>query len=323
MESFNISLKKEVCSLIPKTQEQALACLSAIIKSVGELSKNKLGEYIVIRTEMLEVFQFINALTEKIYGKSSIMEISDDTGFNDRIKYEVMLPQNLTTQILLDTETAFYDENKFLCFYNGISKYIIQTQEQSVEYIKGVYVACGTSNIVLSDKNMLGKKNTGYQMEFVFSSEKLSQDFSVLLAENNIITKQLKRKDFYVVYVQDFEQITSLIGVIGATKAFMALQNENAVRQMRNNVNRQNNCYSGNITKVVNASVEQLNYIKIIQDNIGIESLDESLRNVCYLRLANPDESLDNLVKLSTENLTKSGLYHRFKKLEKIAKEIS
>ncbi len=322
MESFNLLLKKEVCSIKPKTQELALSCLSAIIKSVGELSKNNNGEYIVIRTEMLEVFQFINTLTEKVYGKSSNLEISDDTGYNDRVKYEVTLPQEITTQILLDTETAFYDENKYLCFYDGISKYIVPTVEQSIEYIKGAYIACGTSNIVLSDKESLqGKKNTGYQMEFVFSSEKLSQDFSVLLAENDIITKQLKRKDFYVVYVQDFEQITSLIGTLGASKAFMVLQNENALRDMRNNVNRQNNCYSGNITKVVNASVEQLNNIKIIQESIGIENLDESLRNTCYLRLANPDESLDNLVKLSTEKLTKSGLYHRFKKIEKIAKE--
>ena len=91
---------------------------------------------------------------------------------------------------------------------------------------------------------------------------------------------------------------------------------------MRNDVNRQNNCSTANITKTVNASIEQLESIKILQETIGIENLDEPLKVACYLRLANPEESLDNLVKLSTDKISKSGLYHRFQKINKLAKEL-
>lgn len=323
METFNSKLKKEICLQKVSNQELALSMLSGIIKSVGEIKKSSNKEEIYISTEFVEVFECVNNLIMKIYSQSALLNISDDVGFNDRTKYEITLPSALTTQILLDTEVAYYDEEKFLCFNSGISKYITNTKEQIVEYVKGVFVACGTSNITISSAGDLSKKSTGYHLEFVFSSEALSMDFSSLLASVGILSKKLQRKDFFVVYVQDFEQVCSLLGLMGATKSYLDLQNENALREMRNNVNRQNNCFAANVNKLVNASFEQLNNIKIIQDTIGLEQLEPALQSVCYLRLANPDESLDNLVKLSTEKLSKSGIYHRFKKLEKIAKELN
>lgn len=321
MESFNVLLKKELCSLTPSAQENALSFLSAIIKTIGELSKDKNGEFVVLKTEMLETFDAINKVLSLVYGTTAELNLSDEVGYTERPKYEIVLPREFTKQILTDTEVAFYDEQKYLCFFDGISKYIIESESQITDYIKGAFLAVGTTNIVLSDEK-LSTKSSGYHLEFVFSSEKLSQDFSSLLAELNIITKNLKRKDFYVVYVQDFEQIISLLKIMSAKKSIMALENENALRDMRNKVNRQNNCSTANITKVVNASVEQMANIKAIQQTIGIEALELPLQTACYLRLANPDESLDNLVKLSSEKITKSGLYHRFAKIKKIASEL-
>ena len=62
--------------------------------------------------------------------------------------------------------------------------------------------------------------------------------------------------------------------------------------------------------------------INVINSTIGIESLPEDLQEVAVLRLANQEESLDELIKLSTIKLTRSGLNHRFRKLIKIAKEL-
>ena len=321
MENFNLMLKKELCSLTPSVQENALSFLSAMIKTVGELSKDKNGEFVVINTEVLEVFDAVNKILNLVYGETAELNLSDEVGYTEKPKYEIILPREITKQVLTDTEVAFFDEQKYLCFFDGISKYIIETESQIVDYIKGAFLTAGTTNIVLSDEK-LSTKSSGYHLEFVFSSEKLSHDFSSLLAELNIITKNLKRKDFFVVYVQDFEQILMLLQLMGTKKSIMALQNENALRDMRNKVNRQNNCEAGNISKIVNASVEQLKNIKIIQQTIGIEALERPLQTACYLRLANPDESLDNLVKLSTEKITKSGLYKRFAKIKKIASEI-
>jgi len=46
------------------------------------------------------------------------------------------------------------------------------------------------------------------------------------------------------------------------------------------------------------------------------------LQEVALLRLANPEESLGELLKLSNLNLTKSGLNHRLNKIIKIANDL-
>ena len=58
--------------------------------------------------------------------------------------------------------------------------------------------------------------------------------------------------------------ICDALALVGANKAVLNLQNEAAIRELRNNVNRQNNCLNANLNKTVNASVKQLNAINCI-----------------------------------------------------------
>ena len=77
-----------------------------------------------------------------------------------------------------------------------------------------------------------------------------------------------------------------------------------------------------NISKTINASLKQLDAINFIDSVIGIGSLESSLQEVCLLRLANKEESLDNLVKLMNGKISKSGLNHRLNKIIKISEEL-
>ena len=92
-----------------------------------------------------------------------------------------------------------------------------------------------------------------------------------------------------------------------------------ATRGLRNVVNRQVNCINANISKTVEASLKQVEAINYINKKIGLDSLPEDLQEVAVLRLANQEESLDELLKLSTLKLTKSGLNHRYRRILKIA----
>ena len=106
---------------------------------------------------------------------------------------------------------------------------------------------------------------------------------------------------------------------MGANKCVLDLTNEIVTRELRNKVNRQVNCINANINKTVEASLKQVAAINTIINTIGLESLPEDLQEIAVLRLANQEESLDELLKLSTIKLTRSGLNHRFRKLLKIA----
>ena len=95
-----------------------------------------------------------------------------------------------------------------------------------------------------------------------------------------------------------------------------------ATREVRNKVNRQTNCMSANINKTVEASIKQVHAIEKIISKIGLENLPDDLQTVALLRLANTEESLEELLKLSKLPFTKSALNHRFKKIIKIAEQL-
>ena len=134
--------------------------------------------------------------------------------------------------------------------------------------------------------------------------------------------KIIQRKKHYVLYIKESSQVSDLLAIVDAYESVLQLQNELALRELRNKVNRQTNCLNANITKTVDASIKQNEAIEIISETIGLELLPMDLQEVALLRMANPEESLGDLLKLSNLTLTKSGLNHRLNKIIKIAKEL-
>ena len=227
----------------------------------------------------------------------------------------------ITDQLLKDLGVMNIDEEGLLGLENGIADFIIMDDCCKRSYIKGAFVACATSNIIIKNYDN-EKSNSGYHLEFVFNFEKIADDMIKLLSELGITAKKTIRKNIPIVYIKEYQLICDTLALVGANKAVLNLQNEAAIREVRNTVNRQNNCLNANLNKTIGASVKQLNAIKIIQENVGLESLNEGLMELALLRLANPEASLEELRSLSTQKLTKSGINHRFAKILETAQKI-
>ena len=90
--------------------------------------------------------------------------------------------------------------------------------------------------------------------------------------------------------------------------------------------NRLNNCEQANVDKIVSSAQKQLNDIKKLEDVIGFDLLDEKLQEVIIYRKKYPDVSLNDLSIIMTEEtnktITKSGLNHRFRKIQEMAKKL-
>lgn len=117
-------------------------------------------------------------------------------------------------------------------------------------------------------------------MEFAQSLRDLINSF-------DFNSKIVARKNNYVVYIKESEQISDLLSLIGAHSALLKLQNVKIVKEMRNNVNRIVNCETANLTKAVNAAVKQVENIRIIEETIGIKKLPENLQQIALLRVEN------------------------------------
>ena len=102
----------------------------------------------------------------------------------------------------------------------------------------------------------------------------------------------------------------------------MEFENIRILKEMRESVNRKVNCETANIGKAVQAAGRQLEDIELIRQEMGLENLSGNLREICEVRLQNPEIGLSELGKLMTPPLGKSGVNHRFRKLSQIAEEI-
>lgn len=318
--SFSRESKLEILGEEIEDANDALAFLSGLFHASGQITKNAEGLRADLVTDIKDIFDYTNKIIKKLYGDELKIEISDDYIINKTTYYRIMFPYSISQRVLCDVGIMNINQDG-IELLSHVNSNIIQDEATKRAFIKGAYVGCSTSSIKFSE---LGSQNntTGYHLEFASHNSEFLQDLQGLLAEFNIVSKLLERKSVFVLYLKDSEAIKDLLALVGANESVLALVNEMATRTLRNVVNRQVNCINANINKTVEASLRQINAIKIIDEKIGLDSLPDDLQDVAVLRLANQQESMEELLKLSTISLTKSGLNHRFNRIIKIAEKL-
>ena len=317
--SFSSNAKIEVLkSEIPVNKCCVIAELSALFRTCGQLSLQN-GKYsLEIITELPDLFGRVNALVKKLYENFNELGLTREEKTNSAIRYHIIFPVEISQKIIYDC----YIMRPTGEFYNGIAQALVENECCKRSFIRGVFLGCASANIVIKDMKNLKKHTGGYHLEFVFSSSYLAGDFAHLLSEFSILAKVMQRKKFWVTYIKEAELVSDLLALVGANNAVMTLQNEFAVREVRNQLNRQLNCMNSNLEKMVDASLKQIEAIERIRDTVGLESLPPTLYELCLLRLANPEENYENLSKLMTTPLTKSGVNHRLRKIVSIAEKL-
>ncbi len=318
--SFAKETKLELINNVRENADTVFAFLSGLFHSCGQLNKNSNGFQVSILTEINELYNRLNEMFHQLYGDFLELEIEDDYVINKTTYYRITFPSDVSERVLADTGLLSLGGEPSLNF--GIDNNIVASEETKKAFIRGAYIGCGTSAIKLGENDWQKATASGYHLEFSSKNYEFLTDLSAILFEFGINAKLISRKNTFVLYFKEAEAIKDLLALIGANQSVILLSNEIAIREKRNRVNRQVNCINANISKTVEASLKQVSAINTIISTIGLESLSDELQEVAMLRLANPEESLDELLSLSTIKLSKSGLNHRLNKLLKIAKEL-
>lgn len=161
-----------------------------------------------------------------------------------------------------------------------------------------------------------------YHMEIKSDSEEMAKAIAKILNEFGIIAKVIEKKYHYVTYVKEADSIALFLNVVGAHTALLNFENIKVTHEMNNQINRVVNCETANLSKIVNTAVRQIESINKIRDTIGLANLPENLIEIARLRLKNPDMGLEELGKMLSPPLGKSGVNHRLRKIEEIAKSL-
>jgi DNA-binding protein WhiA len=159
-----------------------------------------------------------------------------------------------------------------------------------------------------------------YHLELVTDHFNVSRQTYSLLLEMGFEPKESSRAGNFIVYFKQSSAIEDFLTLIGAPVAAMELMALKVEKDMRNAVNRKVNCDTANVSKTVEAAMQQIEAIEKIERTTGLDALPHKLRETARLRLNNPEMSLSELA--AAAGMTKSCLSHRMRKLIEISSAI-
>ncbi|WP_123054598.1 DNA-binding protein WhiA [Clostridium sp. JN-1] len=311
--SFSLKVKNEVCRYSDMSKIEAVSELSAIMKVSGTLmlGGNKQFGFKVI-TENPAIARFIFKLLKKYFGIRTRIAVKKSNSLKKNNLYIVLITEDMGVKELLKEVGLLKEEYDVFALDYSIPKNVIDDERCKRAYIRGAFLGGGS----------VSNPEKTYHLEFVTHDNDYANDLSKLINGYNLNSKVIKRKNSYIVYLKEGEQIVDLLNIIGAHTSLLKLENVRIMKEMRNNVNRLVNCETANLSKTVNAAVRQAESIKIIQKEIGLNRLPKNLREIAELRLNYPDESLKELGEMLNPPVGKSGANHRLRRIEKIAEEL-
>ena len=159
-----------------------------------------------------------------------------------------------------------------------------------------------------------------YHLELILPNETLADSLMELFSQNDLDPKKTVRKNNYIVYFKESDLIVDFLHIIGATKSAFHIVNVKIKKELRNTANRLANCDTANIDKTVSAAVNQIEAINTLISTGEIDNLPNELVETAYLRLNNPDITLNELAELHNPPISKSGVDYRLRKLSSISR---
>lgn len=179
-------------------------------------------------------------------------------------------------------------------------------------FIRGAFMERGS----ISDPNKF------YHYEIVCKYEEDAEVLKGMLMFFGMDAKVIARKNSFIVYMKEGNNITDTLNLMGAVVSQMNLYNVMILKGISNDVNRKVNCETANLNKTIEAAVKQIKDIEYIRDTVGLDSLSDGLMQVALLRLENPDMNLKDLGELLDPPVGKSGVNHRLRKIGEKADEL-
>lgn len=303
--SFSSTVKNEV-SKLETSDIESLALLSAIIRNGSIITDN-----IKITTENCSVARKIFNIVKDAYFINPVITVRK--GINYQKKYLYILQINSKVNKILN-DLSIYENDNYL---NVPPSYMLDDEETIRAYLRGLFLTTGSIN---------DPKKSRYHLEFLVDTIEYANYINKLLNGFYLNSKVIKRDNKYMVYIKEAEKIGDFLRIINAYNAVLYYEDIRIYRDHKNMTNRLNNCEQANVDRIIITANNQVNDIELIIKHASLDLLDQKEQVVATYRMKYKDASLNELseiISLETDKaITKSGLYHRFKKIKQLADRI-
>ncbi|NPV27241.1 MAG: DNA-binding protein WhiA [Firmicutes bacterium] len=304
--TFSVMTKNELARIIPDKRCCQLAELSALLRMDGtiQISANQQVAFYVT-TDNAAVARKTFRLIKSLFDLPVEIMTRRQTRLKKQSIYRVRIPLAAPTEVL--QALGIIDASRRVSY--RLKNSLVGRQCCRRAYLRGAFLASGSVN------NPEGT----YHLEIITGNETYAQQVCQLIRKTGLGAKVSMRKNWYVIYLKESDQIVEFLNLIGAHSALLKFENTRIVKDMRNQVNRLVNCETANLDKTITAAVRQVGNILVIKDQLGLEKLPPQLRELAELRLQYPDSSLKELGELLEPRVGKSGVNHRMRRIEEIA----
>jgi len=233
----------------------------------------------------------------------------------------------IKTEHLSNNEKHYVIEISLVKGYERIFQEFNQIYEQSIKekrfilnnnffskvaYLRGAFLVNGFVN----DPEKM------YHLEISVNDEIEANFIHILFNFYHLNSRVSFWKKKWLVYLKKGDSIFEFLRLIGVQNALLYYQDIRARKDMVNTVNRLVNCETANLDKTIFSAVEQLHKIDIIERKVGLKNIPPKLAKVAEIRKKLPYASLREMVEEVDYEITKSGIYHRLKKISQIADEL-
>ncbi|WP_096190205.1 DNA-binding protein WhiA [Evansella halocellulosilytica] len=306
--SFASMTKKELTQL--ETKECcAKAELAALIRMNGSISLRQMQITLDIQTENAAIARRIYTLIKKLY----------DVHVELLVRRKMRLKKNNVYVVRISKKARHLLENlsivdETFAFTRDISSELIKKDCCKRSYLRGAFLAGGSVN---------HPETSSYHLEIFSIYEEHIQSLLKLMNHFHLNAKILERKKGFILYLKEGERISEFLNVIGAHQALLRFEDVRIMKDMRNSVNRLVNCETANLNKTVGAAMRQVENIKFIQKEVGLETLPDKLREIAELRVKHQDVTLKELGEMvQSGKVSKSGVNHRLRKIDEFANKL-
>ncbi|MBR5229672.1 MAG: DNA-binding protein WhiA [Firmicutes bacterium] len=310
--SFASETKTELSRIIPEKKCCMLAEIAGFMRMAGSIRLAGLGKFrIVMTTNNPAVARHYKTLIKTYFSVDAKLDVGQDQSLKRGHSYILTIgPEDLSEQILRETGILMVKEGmNFIS--DGIYDGLIRTKCCRKAYLRGAFMAAGTVNNPEKD----------YHFEISTGTETLAKELrKVINGFIDITAKIVTRKKTFGVYLKAGEQIKDVLAIMGASGQFFKFDEVMMMKELKSEAYRMNNLDNANIDKSLRAAEAQINAIKKIQEKRGLDTLSAKLREAAYARLENPDVGIEELGKLMSPPLSKSGINNRLRRIEEIAK---
>lgn len=285
--------------------------LCAALLASGGISFHGPGRYrLSLSASDATIVRRYFTLVKRFYDVAGELRVSKTEQFSGMTRYQLVLPEEKSIELLSDMRLL--DPDGLFGLREGCAPEIVDKACCRVAFLRAAFLFCGT----------ISNPEKAYHIEFCAPNQQFAQIVMELLRKFEIDAKNTCRKAKEVVYLKGSDGIADVLTILGAHNSVLEMENIRITKGLRNQVNRQMNCDSSNINRSMLTAERQIADIRYIDQEIGLDRLPKSLRDIAQARLDNPDISLSGIGELMTPELGKSGVNSRLRRLTDIANRL-